>query len=43
MLEIELEKEDTPVDFPPFLSCIREVTDDPAYKNQAMARQIPEE
>lgn len=43
MLEIELEKEDTPVDFPSFLSCIREVTDDPAYKNQAMARQIPEE
>ena len=43
MLEIELEKEATPVDFPPFLSCIREVTDDPAYKNQAMARQIPEE
>ena len=43
MLEIELEKEDTPVEFPPFLSCIREVTDEPAYKNHAMARQIPEE
>ena len=40
MLEIELPDEGTPIDFPPFLTVLREVTDDPAYKNHSMARNI---
>lgn len=43
MLEIELANEKTPVSIPPFISVIREVTDDGAYKNHAMAISIPEE
>ena len=43
MMEIELESEDTPVELPDFLTVLREVTDDPAYKNRAMARSVPAE
>lgn len=43
MLEIELENEDVPVDMPPFIRVIREVTADRAYKNHAMAIVIPGE
>ena len=35
--EIELSDENTPIRFPKELKVIREVTDDPAYKNAALA------
>ena len=35
--EIELPREDTPIDFPPQLRVIREVTGDPAYRNAVLA------
>lgn len=37
IVEIELSDENEPIDFPPQLHVIREVTDDPAYKNAALA------
>ena len=37
VLEIELTDENDSVDFPPQLRIIREVTDDPSYKNAALA------
>ncbi|MBR3494999.1 MAG: AAA family ATPase [Clostridia bacterium] len=43
VVEIELQTEDDPIYFPPELHILREVTDDPAYKNAALALQIPEE
>lgn len=43
MLEIELTDESVPVDMPPFMKVIREVTDDGRYKNHSMAVNIPEE
>ena len=43
IVEIELHAEDDPIFFPPELRVIREVTDDPAYKNAALATHIPEE
>ncbi|MBP3655775.1 MAG: AAA family ATPase [Clostridia bacterium] len=36
--EVELASEDEAVAFPPELTIIREVTDDPAYKNASLAR-----
>ncbi|MBQ4625157.1 MAG: AAA family ATPase [Clostridia bacterium] len=39
IVEIELCDETTPIAFPPELRVIREVTDDPAYKNAALARR----
>lgn len=38
IMEIELSSEDTPIRFPDFLQIIRDVTEDPAYKNAALAR-----
>lgn len=38
--EIELEREDEPFVFPKEIRVIREVTEDPAYKNAALARRI---
>ena len=38
IVEIELSEEDAPVSFPPELRLIREVTNDPEYKNAALAR-----
>ena len=37
IVEIELTDENDPIEFPPQLRVIREVTDDPAYKNAALA------
>jgi len=41
LLEIELNDEADPVELPPFLRVIREVTDDERYKNHAIAQAIP--
>ena len=38
ILEIELRSEDTPILFPKEINLIKEVTDDPSYKNSALAR-----
>lgn len=43
MLEIELADEAVPVEMPPFLTVLREVTDDYAYKNHSLSREIPKE
>ncbi len=40
ILEIELPTESTPVTLPPFLTTLREVTDDPTYKNPVLARRV---
>jgi len=37
IVEIELSDENEAIDFPPQLNIIREVTDDPAYKNAELA------
>lgn len=39
LLEIELLSEDQPVFLPPFLKVVREVSDDPAWKNSAIAKR----
>lgn len=38
ILEIELPSEDTPVYLPPFVTVIKEVTGDKAYKNKSLAK-----
>ena len=43
MMEIELKNEDVPVNMPPFITVIREVTEDRRYKNHYMAKYIPAE
>lgn len=43
LCEIELSDEHAPVVLPPQLKVIREVTDDPAYRNAALAEAVPEE
>ena len=43
VVEIELSDEHAPVTLPPELKIIREVTDDPAYRNAAMAQILPQE
>ena len=43
ILEIELLSEDAPVALPPFVEVLREITDDPAYTNAALARAVPPE
>lgn len=42
-LEVELESEDAEVSLPPWLDIVRELTGEAAYKNYALARQIPME
>ncbi len=42
-LEIELQDETTPVNLPPALTLIREVTEDPRYSNAALSESIPYE
>lgn len=42
-LEIELESEDQPVFLPEWISVIRDVSDDYAYKNSMLARHVPME
>ena len=39
ILEIELREEDEAIDFPEEIRIIREVTDDPSFKNAALARR----
>lgn len=39
-LEIELESENESFDFPPFIKCIKEVTNDLAYRNRSLAYSI---
>ena len=43
VMEVELEREDQAVSFPPDIEIIREVTGDKAYKNFALAAKVPEE
>ena len=40
-LEIELESEDAEFTLPPFLTVVREVTEDRRYTNRALAAEIP--
>lgn len=42
-LELELDDEEQPIDFPPEIRVLREVTDDARYTNAALAREIPAE
>jgi CYTH domain-containing protein len=41
IMEVELESEMQKVELPDFISIIKEVTEDPTYKNRSMAREIP--
>ena len=43
IMEVELEKRDTPVDLPPFIKIIKEVTGGKNYSNAAMSRSFPRE
>ena len=43
VMEVELEREDQPVAFPPDIEILREVTGEKAYKNVSLAKRIPEE
>ena len=43
ILEVELEREDEPHAIPDWVRIIRDVSDDYAYKNSALARAIPQE
>ena len=42
-LEIELEREDQPVQLPDWLEIVRDVTGEEAYKNFSLARCVPME
>ena len=39
-MEIELSDESDPVELPPFINVIREVTDEDEYKNSSIAKRI---
>ncbi len=41
LMEIELEREDQAVEFPPEIEIIKEVTEDKRYTNSSLAREIP--
>ena len=43
IMEVELPSEDAVVDFPPFITLVKEVTGDKRYSNAGMARHFPEE
>lgn len=43
LLEVELPREDAPFTLPDWVQCIREVTEDGAYTNRALARSVPYE
>ena len=43
ILEVELEAEDEPHAIPEWVQIIRDVSDDLAYKNSSLAREIPHE
>ncbi len=40
-LEIELESEETEIDFPKYVNIISEVTEDRAFTNRSLAKKIP--
>ncbi|MEE0928456.1 MAG: hypothetical protein UIG59_04625 [Acutalibacteraceae bacterium] len=42
-LEVELESEDEEFFIPDFIQTIKEVTNDPAYRNHSLAQNIPKE
>lgn len=42
ILEVELTTENQKVDFPPFLTILKEVTDDPIFRDYALSRKIPD-
>lgn len=41
LMEIELDREDQKVEFPPEIDIIKEVTEDKRYTNSSLAREIP--
>ena len=41
IMEVELDSETQAVDLPDFIAVIKEVTDDPAYRNHSIAKTIP--
>lgn len=41
LLELEMDSLDSPVELPPFLPVVREVTDDPHYANHVIALRAP--
>ena len=41
LMEIELEDEDQPVEFPPGIRVLREVTEDGRYTNSALSKEVP--
>lgn len=43
MLEIELQSEDEKYELPDFIKVLRDVSEDKRYKNNHMAKEIPEE
>ena len=43
VMEVELKAEGEEFTIPPFITVLREVTDDPRYSNHSMAREIPPE
>lgn len=43
IMEIELSDENQKIDLPPFISIIREVTDDRRYSNAAISQSIPQD
>ena len=43
VMEVELESECEEVEFPPFISIIREVSGDRSYSNKSLSTKIPEE
>ena len=43
VLEVELTDEAQEITLPPFVHILREVTDDPRYKNASLAKEIPED
>lgn len=43
IMEIELEREDEQIDFPPFIKILRDVTGNKSYSNHSMAHIFPEE
>ena len=43
IMEVELKSENEEFTFPPFVRVLREVTEDPAYSNHSMARDVPPE
>ncbi len=43
IMEVELKSESEEFTLPPFITVLREVTEDPAYSNYSIARDIPPE